>query len=974
MITPERWQQIKVVLGRALELEPSRRSAYLDEASASDPSLRVEVERLLAAEQRAGKDFLGDTATHPASQAVSSAVSESRVGLRLGPYKIVEPVGEGGMGTVYRAIRADDQYQKQVAIKLIQAGQASAFIVSRFKNERQILASLDHPNIARLLDGGTSDDGAPYFVMEMIEGRPIDEYCDHHRLPTNERLGIFLQVCAAVQFAHQRLIIHRDIKPGNILVGADGIPKLLDFGIAKLFDPASGGEDATMTVFRALTPGYASPEQIKGAPITTASDVYSLGVVLYELLTGHSPYRVASRAPHELARAVCETDPERPSTAVTRTVTLGSGGSQTQITPASTSAVRDGSPEKLRRGLRGDLDNIVLMALRKEPERRYASVEQFAEDIRRHLSHLPVSASKGTVSYRAGKFVARHKAGVLATAVVALTLIAGLVATLREAHIARQQAAIAQAERARAQRRFDDVRKLANSLIFEVHDSIRDLPGSTPARKLIMDRAVQYLDSLAKDAGGDSSLQRDLAWAYHRVGQVQGDANQGNVGQTDAMLASINKAAALFEDVAKANPTSSLDQLNAAFANRMLGTISSHAEERRRHIDQALAITEGLLKTDPKNPKVKNERSIELAVLAALQDQEGDASGAVQSYRQSVAVKEDLLASNPDYPHVKQGLGMAKVQTAIELAEIGSRKEALRLNAAGIDLYQSVVAQEKNNARAARELGWSMGSRGDIQMMDGDFAEALADYRRMLANVEPMAKQDPQNVMLQVDVGGATASIGKALVSAGKVSQGLPVLDRGIAILESQISTDPYNAPAGAAASYVWKGDALLKTGKVADAVASDRKAISILEAAAQGGPPDQPHPPQLAATYLKLGAALASAGRAQEAGAAYRKCLELVESSKASDAPSPRDSYILADAYFGLGELSTRAAERSQSNSAEQLRQRSQARDWYRKSEDAWRHILNPAFVNPEGFQCGSPSRATAAREAAEKALQAGK
>ena len=653
---------------------------------------------------------------------------------------------------------------------------------------------------------------------------------------------------------------------------------------------------------------------------------------------------------------------------------LGSGASQTQITPASTSAVRDGSPERLRRGLRGDLDNIVLMALRKEPDRRYTSVEQFAEDIRRHLSHLPVSASKGTISYRAGKFVARHRAAVLATVAVALTLIAGLLVTLREAHIARQQAAIAQAERARAQRRFDDVRKLANSLIFEVHDSIRDLPGSTPARKLIMDRAVQYLDSLAKDAVGDSSLQRDLAWAYHRIGQVQGDANQGNVGQTDAMLASINKAAALFEDVAKANPNSPPDQLNAAFANRMLGTISLQADERRRHINQALAITDRLLKTDPANPKVKNERSIELAVLASLEDADGEASGAVESYRQAVALKEDLAVNHADYPHVKQGLAMAKVQLAIELAEIGSRQEALQSNAAGIDLYQSVVAQEKNNARAARELAWSDYSRGEILMQAGDYVDALENYRQALAMVKPMADHDPENVMLQVDTAGNTVNVGKALVTMGRVSEGLPMIEKGIRLLEAQLKADPSNAPAAASASYVWRGDALLKTGKVADAVASDRKAISILEAAGQDKPPDQSQLSQLAATYLKLGTALASAGSTQEAEWAYRKALELVVSSKAADAPGPRVSYILADAYFGLGELSTKGAERSRSNPGEQLRQWSQARDWYRKSETAWQRISNPAFVNPQGFPCGSPSRVAAAREAAEAALQARK
>ena len=1006
-MTPERWQQIKTVLAHALELEAAQRSAYLDEASAGDAALRAEVEQLLGAEDITRKDFLGEaTATRLASVArfasspdsglldsgpdlnfesspdstvdsradsrldsSSDSSVDGRIGQRIGPYRIVEGIGEGGMGAVYRAVRDDDEYQKQVAIKLIQAGKDSAFVVSRFRNERQILASLDHPNIARLLDGGTTSDGAPYVVMELIEGEPIDDYCDHHRLPTSERLRIFLQVCAAVQFAHQRLIIHRDIKPGNILVGADGVPKLLDFGIAKLLDP-EGGEDATMTVLRALTPGYASPEQIKGGTITTASDVYSLGVVLYELLTGHSPYRIANQALHELARAVCETDPERPSTVVTRTVTFGHGAAQTQITPASTSMVRDGTPEKLQRGLRGDLDNIVLMALRKEPELRYASVEQFAEDIRRHLTHRPVTATRGTIAYRAGKFVARHKAGVLASAVVAVTLIGGIVATVQEAQIARRQAAIAQAERARAQRRFDDVRKLANSLIFEVHDSIRDLPGSTPARKLITDRAVQYLDSLAKDASGDSGLQRDLAWAYHRIGQVQGDTNQGNLGETDAMLASMNKAVALFEEVAKANPNNPIDQLDVAFANRLLGTIAPTPEERRRHIDQALAITAGLLKTGADDPKLMSERSLELPVLASLQDAAGDAPAALESYRQGMAMKKELLARHPEYPHVKQGLGNITALTSVELAELGSRKEALQLNSDAIAVYESLLASEKDNARAARELAAAHYSRANILMAEKDFAGALENYRKALSIVKPLKERDPENVMLRVDFGGGTFNVGKALVAMGRVNEGLPLIEEGIRELEREFNTDAADAPPTAAAAYVWKGEALMKTGKFSDAVASDRKGISILEGASRSAGPLSPVARDVAAPYVKLGDVLASAGKAQEAEEAYRKALAIAEPLSGSS-PHPRVAYVLADAYFGLGELARKAAQQSRANPDERLRQWRQARDWYQKSEAAWRHVENPGFVNGDGFECGSPARVRAAHAAADAALR---
>jgi eukaryotic-like serine/threonine-protein kinase len=286
-MTPGRWRHVKDVLAAALELEPSERQAHLESVCAGDLAMRREIESLLAMSLGTGSDVL----SIPIDVTEQSSATKTRIGCRIGPYQVVGEIGVGGMGEVYRAFRADDQYSKEVAIKLVAAGQDSKFVVSRFKNERQVLANLDHPNIARFLDGGTTEDGVPYFVMELIDGLPIDQYCKQRKLPISERLGLFLHVCSAVQFAHQHLIIHRDIKPSNILVASDGTPKLLDFGIAKILDSDSlgGSVESTITVFRMLTPGYASPEQVRGEPITTTSDVYSLGVVLYELLTGCHP-------------------------------------------------------------------------------------------------------------------------------------------------------------------------------------------------------------------------------------------------------------------------------------------------------------------------------------------------------------------------------------------------------------------------------------------------------------------------------------------------------------------------------------------------------------------------------------------------------------------------------------------------------------------------------------------------------------
>jgi serine/threonine protein kinase len=698
-MNPERWQRVKQLLDQAIALADSERSSFLDRECGNDAELRCEVDSLLASHQEAGTGFLNKPALD-----LKSAVppAPARAGRRIGVYQILEEIGRGGMGEVYRAVRADGHFTKEVAVKLVRGGFDTAFVLERFRTERQILATLDHPNIARLLDGGTTEDGIPYLVMELIEGARIDSYCDEHKLSITQRLQLFRQVCAAVHYAHQRLVIHRDIKPSNILVTKEGAPKLLDFGIAKILDPTAGDGGET-TLGRPMTPEYASPEQIRGEAITTASDVYSLGVVLYQLLTGRSPYPGDTRSPHELARAVCETDPGRPSTAVLKPQTVRTGDRVEHVTPLEVSRPREGSPAKLQRRLAGDLDNIVLMALRKEPERRYASVEQFGEDIRRHLEALPVAATKGSWNYRAGKFVTRHKVSVAATAVVLLVLAAGVGATVRAARIARQQAEIASAERARAERRFNDVRKLANSLIFEIHDSIQSLPGATPSRKLLLDRAVEYLDKLSQDASGDVDLQRELAWGYQRLAAVQGDTSQSNLGQVSAAEISNRKAMALFEAVAKSNPRNVTDQLNLAMAYRTRALFDIYEPRGRAEIDQAIAITDPLMQSDGTKVEVRNESAQEYYILAHIQDAVGDRLQAVDTYRKVRDLRLDILRTNPDYPGIRQGVAKVTVLLAHQIGLFGSPSEAMRLMNAGIADYEALV--KATGGRPGRDPG-----------------------------------------------------------------------------------------------------------------------------------------------------------------------------------------------------------------------------------------------------------------------------
>ncbi|HXG91156.1 MAG TPA: serine/threonine-protein kinase [Blastocatellia bacterium] len=522
----ERWQRIEELFGAALEIAPDERAVFLMNECGSDDALRREVETLLASHKRAG-DFIQAPAFEEAIGLIKAPEQTLPKGHRIGPYEIICEIGRGGMGAVYLATRADDEYKKRVAIKLIKRGLDTDDILRRFRNERQILASLDHPNIARLLDGGTTDEGLPYFVMEYVEGLPLMDYCDRERLSTVERLKLFRKICAAVQHAHQNLVVHRDLKPSNIIVTAGGEPKLLDFGIAKFLNPEMSAHTIapTATAMRLMTRDYASPEQVRGQPITTASDVYSLGVLLYRLLTGHHPYQFKTPLPSEVERVICETEPQRPSDAVKRVEEVTtSDGESVQLTPELVSSTRDGEPQKLRRMLSGDLDTIILMAMRKEPARRYSSVEQFSEDIRRYLEGLPVLARKDTFAYRASKFVRRHRAGVAAATLVAIAIIAGIVATLWQARIAREQRDAARLAQTKAER----ISKFLSAAL-SYSDPAAAFAGTKNRRgatinQMLDDIAPRIETELADQPEVRASIERTVGYAYiaqHRDAEAE---------------------------------------------------------------------------------------------------------------------------------------------------------------------------------------------------------------------------------------------------------------------------------------------------------------------------------------------------------------------------------------------------------------------------------------------------------------------
>jgi eukaryotic-like serine/threonine-protein kinase len=535
-MNPERWQRLEELFHEILESPPDARARSLAEACGDDLELRAEVNRLLQSHAEASS-FVSKAAAGVERIAATIMPADAHVGA----YRVVRELGRGGMGTVCLGERADAQFEMRVAIKLIKRGMDTDAVLQRFRHERQILAGLEHPNIARLLDGGTTDEGRPYFVMEYVDGQPIDAYCRTHQLSIDERLRLFRQVCAAVSYAHQHLVVHRDIKPSNILVTPDGVPKLLDFGIARLLD--TGQDAATMaTAFgaQALTPQYASPEQLRGERITTVSDVYALGVLLYEVLAGARPYELTGKSPDEVRRIVAGTDIVKPSQLATR------------------------RGDAVARRLRGDLDAIVITAMRKDPAERYASVALFDDDVRRHIEGLPVVARGDSWSYRTARFVRRRKLGVTAAAAVVITLVGGIIAT-------RSQARVARAQRARAERRFADVRRLSTSFLFEFHDAIATLPGSTPARLLVVSKALEYLDSLAAEAAGDRELQQELAAAYDRVGDVQGNPGAANLGDIEGAIKSYEKAAAIRRALAADAPDSLQARVDMATSTMRIG-------------------------------------------------------------------------------------------------------------------------------------------------------------------------------------------------------------------------------------------------------------------------------------------------------------------------------------------------------------------------------------------------------------------
>ncbi|MEA2570169.1 MAG: eukaryotic-like serine/threonine-protein kinase [Acidobacteriota bacterium] len=728
------WERVRELFHACAELPPAERVALLERES--DAAVREETEALLAEHDHTG-GFL-DESLWELSRGMPREQS-------IGPYRLIRQLGNGGMGAVYLGEREGEQFTQRVAVKLVRADAAGTAMLRRFRQERQILAALEHPNIARLLDGGTSATGLPFLAMEYVEGTTIDAYCRDHSLSVEARLRLFLPLCDAVQYAHRNLVIHRDIKPANVLVTTDGIPKLLDFGIAKL---TSDTIPADATITRLMTPDYASPEQLLGRLVTTATDVYSLGVLLFELLTGRKPFAGQERLP--LAEA------PRAST--------------------------------INRALRGDLDCILGVALDPDPNRRYASVEKFADDIRSHLGGHPIAARGATFGYRTAKFVRRNRFVVAAAVAVVVVIAVAFTVTLRQKRV--------------AERRFDLVRTLARSIVFELHDSIATLPGSTPARELLVRRALVYLDALAADASDNAPLQMELVGAYERIGDVQGLPYRPNLGDSTGALRSYRKALAIASELHRRDRQ-----------NRQVLTLLADLHDRAGLVEQrALHFSESLA-----------DHQAARAIWEAMPDR--GIAGDLALARSWVAIGDSIYLSGALTPAHADGVAprgayesalkiLAKIapngphrrDLLKEIARANQRlggwytRGALRSPEQSLAHHNASLAALQERAALAPQDGVARRDVADQLVMTATLYNSISDGRRALdattealVTLRELAAADPNNIEAEHDLAFAYEQQASALLTLDRWNEAQQSFDQALAIRRKLVEADPGN-------------------------------------------------------------------------------------------------------------------------------------------------------------------------------------
>ena len=771
--TTESFVRIEAIFSEALAAPSEERNALIEARSNGDQELAAEVASLLKACE-VEESLTASRQLAPKAGRETGAESKA-----IGPYVLDRLLGRGGMGAVYLAHRADGQFEQQVAIKLIDLPLATGQFRDRFRQERQILAGLQHPFIARLLDGGVTASGDLYLAMEYVDGVPIHRFCAEKHLTEAQRLTLFLRVCEAVEFAHQNLVVHRDLKPDNILVADDGTPRLLDFGTAKLLSPtlAVPGSELTREGYQSFTPQYASPEQVLGNPITTASDTYSLGVLLYLILTGAMPYDLKEFTTAEMLRAICEESPRRPSQAT-------------------------GADDRLD----ADLEAILLKALRKEPRERYLTAEQLASDIRAYLGGQPVAARQGTLRYRTCKFARRNRLALAGAAFLAVTLVAGVAGVA-------WQARVADAERRKAEARSADLRLLSNSLLSELDEAIKQLPGSTGVQKLLVTRVLEHLDRMAQDAQGDRLTRLDLVDAYVRLGNIQGNPYDQNLGDPDGGLSSLNKAIALAEPLA---PDGSSDQK----ALRALAI----AQESRSEILFGTARTQEAIVSMQASVKTY-DRSIETPGVSAnlicdvasaygtLGDELGqtgtaslaDTAAALKAFRKSIALDDRALGIDPNFVRAKRGLSINQMKIGNVEMETDPAL-ALKDFQTAMERADALPKAEQENLSTLRMRAMLMRKKANALVQLGEYSKATELFTQVARIHQYFVAADSQDlraladleVILNDEALGFETAAEPALAAAGgdrrlSLATDEQLLIRTAEIIDKMLKQDPSN-------------------------------------------------------------------------------------------------------------------------------------------------------------------------------------
>ncbi|MGI8788398.1 MAG: protein kinase domain-containing protein [Pyrinomonadaceae bacterium] len=816
------WEKKKKIFAAALVVAETERAKFLEHECADDLTLRREIEKLLDA-HLTDESFI----EKPAFQ-ISSAFERDeaeKIGRHFGHYKIIREIGRGGMGAVFLAERDDGEFSQSVALKIVRQSIVDRETDRRFRQERQILASLNHPNIAKLLDGGVSENGELFLAMEFVEGVRIDEFCERENLPTDERLKLFLYVCRAVSFAHQNLIVHRDIKPSNILVSADGEPKLLDFGIAKLIDAEHAAEQ-TQTDYRAFTPEYAAPEQIAGERVTTATDVFSLGVLLAHLLQSPNS-KAQSSSDRKTIQQKTKTEDRRPKT---------------------------------------ELDSILQMARREDAKRRYASVQQFAEDLERYLSGLPVLARRDSFGYRAKKFMRRNRLAVSAGALIAVLIVVGFAAVLWQANVARR-------ERDRAEKRFADVRELSNALLTDIAPKIERLEGSTEARQSLVNQSLKYLDSLANESA-DADLQSELATAYEKIGDLQGDPTRPNLSDFSGAISSYEKA----NQIRRALPAN--DENESLLAKNFLRSSATRAFQN--DVKNALADADESLKIY-ENLTAKNPASLWLEI-DSLDAQIGEAQIYADNdqFKTAIPLFEKILAAIAAANNETKEIEMLKIKAGTfyanalswdgrqaeaeremtktieeaekmlvefqtdsgvrrqvwrtfsvtsSLYEIENNRLALAFAERALKLAQAAAAADGADTQAKQNLAKSFSRVGICSVLENRISDALEDFKKSEEILGELVKQEPKNTMYQKDFGRLYIRFGDFYRKRQDFQKALENYEKSVFYFEQIGIADEKNtlAKRDAAQSLKNVGEMFLKSGENEKARQTFQRAFDIL-------------------------------------------------------------------------------------------------------------------------------------------------